>query len=152
MSVRIRAAKLSDLDSLVQIEGEAFSPAKYPLTSRSQFRYFLTRAVNVELFVATGGKDVVGYILLFYRVNSAWGRLYSIAVQPQFQGGEVGKRLFEFAEQRARMRKLRGMLLEIRADNRKHLRRYQQLGYQLVSTVPDYYPDGFAALKLRKEL
>ncbi|QDU81253.1 ribosomal-protein-alanine N-acetyltransferase [Polystyrenella longa] len=151
-TLTLRAARINDLDDLLQIESESFSTESYPLTSRRQFRYLLTKAKNVELFVACLDKNVVGYGLLFFRKNSFWGRLYSISVRPEYQGGAVGKQLFERAEQRIRKRKQKGMLLEIRADNQKHLKRYLGLGYQLIDTIPDYYPDGSAALKLRKEL
>ncbi|MAT14076.1 MAG: hypothetical protein CMJ46_02260 [Planctomyces sp.] len=152
MAVGIRPANLSDLDALLEIEEYAFSPEKYPLTSRRQFRSILNGITNAELYVATEKGVVCGYVLLYYRANSRWGRMYSIAVHPDFQGGRVGKLLFETAEKRIRERHLTGLSLEIRADNHRHRERYTGLGYQLVEQLADYYPDGTAALKFRREL
>ncbi|MEZ6047487.1 MAG: GNAT family N-acetyltransferase [Planctomycetaceae bacterium] len=150
MTVAIRAANLSDLESLQRIETAAFSSEKYPLTSQAQFQRLLNKAKNIELFVATRRSEVVGYILLFYRSNSQWGRLYSIAVHPDSQGSDVGKRLFDFAEQRILKRKLKGLTLEIREDNQRHFERYLKRGYVQVAEVSDYYPDGAAAIKRAK--
>lgn len=147
--VKLRQAGLADLDALCAVEKESFDPLHYPLTTRRQFRYLLSKG-NCEIWVAVRQDKICGMVVLFFRKNTYVGRLYSIVVHPDFQGGLIGKALFEASEAVIKAKGLKGMVLEIRGDNARHLVRYQKLGYVAVDILPDYYPDGMAAIKLRK--
>lgn len=147
--VMIRKASIDDVEVIDAIEKKVFDTACYDLTSKMQYRYLLTKG-NAEIWLAEHCGTICGAIVLFFKRNSAWGRLYSIAVLPEFQGKEIGKNLFEQAEHRIKQRRLKGMTLEVRKDNRKHIERYTKLGYQPYYEVVDYYPDGESCLKMKK--
>ncbi|MFN3700751.1 MAG: GNAT family N-acetyltransferase [Alphaproteobacteria bacterium] len=145
----IRRADLSDIDQLCHIENQVFDERLYHQTPRRQIRYQLS-SKTVEIWIAYSNGQILGAMSLFFKRNSQFCRLYSIAVLPEYQGGEIGKKLFEFAEIRAAKKKLKGMMLEIRSDNTRHLERYKKLGYEEIYRVPDYYPDGMPCIKLKK--
>jgi len=152
MKISVRAATLKDLDELVRIEQAAFDPQKYPVTSRRQFYYLLTKGVG-EIWTSIDARGrITGHIVLFFSKRWRVGRLYSIAVDPEFQGGNIGKALFAAAEKRCIEKGLEGILLEIRSDNGQHKNRYIQAGYKVLSLLPEYYPDGSSGLKMGKGL
>lgn len=150
MTVTIRLATLDDLPALDRVERETFSPALYHRLSKRQYRYLLTKG-NCEIWVASTNGTLCGAAILFYRKNSAYGRLYSIAVTPDAQGGDVGKALLTRAEDSIKQRGLKGIIQEIRADNARLKDRYTRLGYTITGTQADYYPDGASCLKLKKD-
>lgn len=147
--LNIRLATLADLDGLCAVEQAAFDPAHYPLTSRRMFRHMLTKG-NVDILIACEGKRVVGSAVIFYRSTSKFGRFYSLAVHPEFQGQSVGRMLFEGVEKHIAKRKFKGILCEIRADNDKLYQRYTSIGYKPLHRLKDYYPDGSEGIKMRK--
>jgi len=149
MSLIIRLATLSDVDSLCAIEQQSFAPSLYHLTSRRQFRYLINKG-NAEIWLAELHGQACGMAVLFFKANSRFVRLYSIAVLPAFQGRDVGLALFECAQKQGLHKKLMGLSLEIRSDNKKHYDRYRALGYKDVGTVEDYYPDHSPCIKLQK--
>lgn len=151
MTVTIRRAHSRDVSTLQTIEMQAFDAAKYDLTSGRQFRYLVSKG-NAEIWLACEKDKVLGYITMLYRKNSHFGRLYSIAVLPEYQGKTVGKALFEHAEKTVLKHKAKGMLLEIREDNTRALNRYLGLGYNVTGRVADYYPDHSACVKMKKVL
>lgn len=149
MSVTFRRAIIQDLDTLVKMEGASFSPEQYHHTSRRGFRYLIQKG-NAEIWLADMGGVICGSIVMFYRKNSKFGRMYSINVLPEYQGGAIGKALFEKAEQACKNMGLRGMTLEIRSDNLRHLERYKNNGYARYKEVDNYYPDKQSCIKLRR--
>jgi ribosomal protein S18 acetylase RimI-like enzyme len=151
MALSITPARTTDLDRLVAVEGAAFDPALYLLMSRRQFAAHLASPRALILVARDSGAGAVGYALCFRRRGTGWLRLYSLAVDPAFQGGRVGAELFRAVEDAARREGL-GVQLEIRADNRKLLDRYLGLGYSRYRDVADYYPDGAGCIKLKREM
>jgi ribosomal protein S18 acetylase RimI-like enzyme len=151
----IRKAKPEDVDALVEIETLAFPPEKYAgmTMSRRSFAEHVRSGRN-ELLVAVDKTTgvVAGYSLGFVRDDSPYIRFYSIAVRPDHEGRGAGRLLFSGIEDAARKRKLKGVRLEIRADNTRLQNRYERGGYVIFRTVKDYYPDGVAALRLYKDI
>lgn len=145
----IRPAIINDATALAALEQDAFDPDFYHLMRKSQFSRLIKKG-NADILVAEDNGKLVGMVIILYRRLSKLGRMYSIAVHPDFQGRDIGRRLFEAMENRLKEKQLRGALLEIRADNTDHLERYQNLGYLLIRILPDYYPDGCSGLKLEK--
>lgn len=89
----IKQASLKDLESLVSIENQCFDHTKYPLMSKVSFKNLLLKG-NALIKIACIGKIVCGMSVIFFRKNSYYGRLYSIAVLPDYQGKDLGKKLF----------------------------------------------------------
>lgn len=150
MSLRFRLANINDIEELVKVEQCCFNTKKYHLSSKTNFRHMLTKG-NSEILICQINKQICGMAVIFYRISSAYGRLYSIAVLPKFQGKDIGKKLFQRTIEFIKKRKLKGMLLEIRADNIRHKERYLKLGFEEIKKLKNYYPDNSEAIKLKLE-
>ena len=112
----IREANLNDLDELVRLEQRGFSvPDQF---SREQLRYLLSRA-NATTFVIEEVGKIMGAAIILWRRNSYTGRMYSLVVDPSFQGQGLGRRLMRTCEESAIRRGCRQLSLEVRADNER---------------------------------
>jgi ribosomal protein S18 acetylase RimI-like enzyme len=151
----IRKARPEDVDALVEIETLAFPPEKYAgmTMSRRSFAEHVARSQNETLVAVDKESGVVaGYAMGFVRKDSPYLRFYSIAVRPDHEGRGAGRLLFSGMEDAAKARRLKGVRLEIRADNTRLQARYERGGYRVFESVKDYYPDGVAALRLFRDI
>lgn len=144
--MQIRAARLADLDALVELENSSFSTDHL---SRRQFRYHLQKPDGRVRVVARDG-EILAYLLLLRRGTT--GRIYSIAVSAKAQGQGLGRALCTDAERVARDQGLERLRLEVRVDNQPALRLYQSLGYREIAKLPRYYADGQDGLRWEKSL
>ena len=146
--IRLRRARLADLDALVALEIRAF---RVDIVTRRSFRRFLT-VPSADVIAAEWQGELAGYALVLFRPNTPIARLYSIAVAPQFAGNGIGPALLDAAEKAARKRGRTVMRLEVHIRNTRAIRRYRHAGYQLFGHWPDYYDDGAPALRFDKDL
>lgn len=144
----LRAARAEDLSSLVALENAAFTSDRI---SRRNFRYFL-KSPTARLIVAIVGDRLAGYALVLFRAQTALARLYSIAVDADFQGAGIGRKLLQAAEEAAYDADRLFLRLEVRADNPAALGLYEKSGYRRFARVKAYYQDGEDALRLEKRL
>ncbi len=147
-AIKIRRARLSDIDCLMGLEERGFSSDRF---SRNQFRYLISRA-RATVLVVELEKRLVGQATLLWRRNIQSVRLYNIVVDPAMQGKGIGRKLMEMVEKEARKNKCLRINLEVRADNESAIGLYEKYGYYCLREVPDYYSDGMAAIKMRKDL
>ncbi len=157
MPYRIRRGRLDDAAALEEIERAAFSDPGYAGMEMSRRRFLEhLRARGNPLFVAVEGEgaaeSIRGYALGFVRKDTPYVRFVSLAIKPEDAGKGAGRLLFEAIEDYARDNGYRGVRLEIRADNDRLLSRYTGIGYRVFSTVPGYYPDGCAALRMVRDV
>lgn len=146
--IRVREACATDLPRLLDIENRVFPGDRL---NRRAFRYLLCRANAINL-VACVDATVAGYVTVLLRKNSRGARVYSLAVDPLWQGRRIGTRLLAAAESQARSAGCSFIRLEVRADNDRAIRQYVRAGYRQVGMKPGYYEDGEAALHFHKEL
>ena len=144
----IRDATLDDLDQLVEIENRCFETDRL---SRRNFRYMLTKGHAATLVDEREGQ-VCGYAMVLFSDGTSLARLYSIAVDPDWQGHAIGRVLAEAAEQIAVDEECVSMRLELRPDNVAALQLYHSLGYRQFGYVADYYEDHADAIRLEKSL
>lgn len=148
--ISIRPATMADVDRLLEIEALCFDKERYGSgQSRRSFRSAVT-APTARLAIAQYRGQATGYSLLFFRRTGPSARFYSLAVDPAFQDLGVGRVLFEdVIDCLASIGKPR-LILEIREDNDRLHRRYAQRGFKEFSRVPEYYPDGAAAVRMHQ--
>lgn len=141
---RLRAARATDLPALLALE------ARFPgdRLSARQFRHHLGNP-RACLRVAIAGR-LVGYHLVLFRSGSAWGRLYSLAVDEAARGRGLGRRLLADAERQAWAAGCRGLRLEVRQDNVAAVALYEAAGYRRQAALPAYYQDGGAGWRYQK--
>uniref|UniRef100_UPI003784F276 GNAT family N-acetyltransferase n=1 Tax=Methylocella sp. TaxID=1978226 RepID=UPI003784F276 len=87
-----------------------------------------------------------------FRSTSRKARLYSIALDPAAHGRGYGRLLLAASEEAARARGARTLRLEVRDDNARAIRLYEQAGYGAFGRYEDYYEDGGGAIRFEKPL
>jgi ribosomal protein S18 acetylase RimI-like enzyme len=147
-NLKIRRARPSDADRLAQLEEEIFPSDRM---SRRSFAA-LSKRPSARVLVAWHGRDIAGYAILLTRCGIRSARLYSLAVVPAAAGRGVGRRLLSEVEAAAVRRCARHLRLEVRANNRRAIRLYEETGYRLIGRRPDYYSDGMTALLYARDL
>ncbi len=146
MSLEIRLARLSDLDVLVAIEEAGFEADRL---SRTGYRRLINRS-SAAVLIAEDKGAVAGSAVVLFRALSRKARLYSIAAAPGFKG--VGRALLDGAEKLARRRGASAVQLEVREDNLRAIRLYENSGYRLFGRKLHYYAGGATALRFAKPL
>jgi ribosomal protein S18 acetylase RimI-like enzyme len=144
----IRAAALTDLDSLLALEADSFGSDR--LSARS-FRHFL-KAPTAACRVGEAGGHVVAYALTMFRKGSRVARIYSIAVAEEARGRGLAAALLADAERIGVARGAERISLEVRGDNPAAIRLYERHGYAFKGIYPDYYEDGADARRYEKRL
>jgi len=150
--VVLRRAVPSDIPALLAIEQRCFVTDRL---SRRSFHYLLTRANAVALVeerVENGAGAIAGYALVLFHAGTSLARLYSFAVDPDFRGRGVGRRLLAAAEREARAHDCLYVRLEVRRDNAGAIALYKSVGYRAFGVYDDYYEDHMEALRLEKWL
>ena len=144
----IREAVYSDLNALLDMENRSFQGDKL---SRRSIAHLLKKGNATTLIDVENGRPR-GYALVLFNKGTSLARLYSIVVHPDFRGTGLGLKLLEAAEKDALENDCVAMRLEVRKDNTTAVRLYQEHGYRLFDTVPDYYDDHAEALRFEKSL
>ena len=144
----IRTATLDDLESLITIEKRAFELDRF---SRRTFRYLLSKANSVTLIDEEDGL-AAGYAMLLFNTGTSLARLYSLAVDPKWQGKGIGRALMQATEEHAINQGCIAMRLEVRTDGTSARALYESQGYRQIGSVDNYYEDGMQALRYEKRL
>ena len=144
----IRDGTLADLGALAGIEARSFASDR--LSPRSLRRFLSAGTARVRVACLAGA--VVGYHLILLRSGSGIARLYSIAVEKRARGEGVGGRLLADAERLARKLGKSALRLEVREDNPRAIRLYEQRDYSRIGMVRQYYADKATALRYEKRL
>lgn len=148
MPAEIRKARASDVDDLAAIEKAVFASDRI---SRRSFRQLIERE-TAEMLVAESDSRIAGYAVVLFRKGSGVARLYSIAIGPFFGGIGIGRQLLAAAEEAAFEHDRMLLRLEVREDNLRAIRIYEQGGYRKIGREPGYYEDGATALRYEKTL
>jgi len=143
----IRLASSFDLDELIRLEKAGFDK---DLFTDDQIEYLLTRA-HSTVFMAESDGAIAGAAYMLWRTSLPIGRLYNIVVNPVFRGKGIGRALMEECELESARRGCNRMLLEVRSDNSSAIAFYKKYGYTAIDSLPDYYEDGMAGIKMRKD-
>lgn len=144
----LRRATLQDLDSIVRIENRCFDADR---VSRIRMRYLLLKA-NSEIWLDEDADAVRGYVMLLYSKRLSLARIYSLAVDPDYQRQGVAARLVEQAEAAARARACSALRLEIRVDNLPSQNLFKRMGYQELARLSAYYTNRVDGIRFEKLL
>ena len=154
-----RAASQDDLENILAIENSCFHEEAF---SRRQMAYLISQAKGI-FYVATidgengkdgkgsdGGKDdeMAGYISMVTSNLHNTGRIYSIAVAPQYRDHGVARTLLDRALEYAKGIGLRAIFLEVRVENSAAISLYKKYGFSERTIKKDYYGPGGDALSM----
>ncbi len=99
---------------------------------------------------ATLGKSVVGFILS--RLVAGEAEILSVAIAPARRGRGLARSLLDLHMRRLAGLGARTIFLEVDANNAPARALYERAGFYEVGQRRGYYPDGAAALILRRDL
>jgi ribosomal protein S18 acetylase RimI-like enzyme len=144
-------ASPSDIDALVGLENRTFDD--YVALGRRQFRYLLNCPRATTHIVRHDGIIVAAAVLLRRKTRSGTtGRLYSIAVEPQFRGKGIGKTLLLECLDVLRRDSVSACGLEVDDDNKAAIALYENVGFKKVRILPHYYGQSKHGWKMKLNL
>ncbi|MEM4234256.1 MAG: ribosomal protein S18-alanine N-acetyltransferase [Candidatus Methanomethylicaceae archaeon] len=138
-SAEVRDATLNDLNEIYAIEKESFSDP-YPKPLLKAFFYH----PGAYIVAVVRGK-VVGYAIGIIRFRSL-GHIISIAVEKDFRGKGIGKKLLHELIKRLSGMGAKKIRIEVRESNEIAINLYKKTGFTTKEKIFRYYPDGEAAL------
>jgi ribosomal-protein-alanine N-acetyltransferase len=134
VALEIRSLELADLDSIEQIEQQAY-PTPW---SRSMFASEIAKPTSICIG-AFEGNGLVGYVINSRYVD-AW-HVMNVAVHPEHQRRGVARALLEQLFTLTRDDERRGYTLEVRVSNEGAIKLYEQLGFSSRGIRRGYYTD-----------
>lgn len=143
-----RSAMVKDIPRLAKIEETCFESDR--LSRRSFHR--LIKNGHAKFICLVVEKTIAGYGLLFFRRGTSLARLYSLAIDPEYQGLGFSRLLMDELEKKASEASKSSIRLEVRADNYGAIQLYDRLGYKRFKVKLDYYEDHTKALCYEKRL
>ena len=143
-----RPASMADLPELLRLEAMSFSADR---VSRRSFARWLGKPNNATMVLDHPDQpdQLVGYGLVLFHVRGRVARIYSLAVDPDWRGLGLGRRLLSTCLDQARQRGYTEMRLEVSADNHSALQLYLNAGFQIFGRRTGYYQNGSDAIRLR---
>jgi len=158
MAVKIRGIQTTDKTRILEVvkETKAFVPEEVEVAEEVIDDYFKDpEGSGYNFYIAEYDGQVAGYICYgpTPMTRGTWD-MYWAAVTPKLHGQGIGGTLFKMAEQDIRRRGGRMILIETSSNPHYKAARslYLTLGYEHVSTIPDFYDPGDNAETFRKVL
>lgn len=105
-----------------------------------------------EDFGGAGSGELLGNAIALFRQGARSAHLYSLTVDPRYQGRGVGRLLLSRIEEACRARGISRLLLEVRSDNERAIGLYRTAGFAEVGRRAGYYADGQEALSMERRL
>jgi ribosomal-protein-alanine N-acetyltransferase len=135
-TVELRRLTLSDLEDIEYVERRAYRTG----WSRSMFAGELAKASShcTGAWDADSGR-LVGYLIVSRYVD-AW-HIMNLAVDPDYRGLGIARRLLEELFALTEHERLRGYTLEVRVSNERAIRIYEAAGFTISGVRRGYYTD-----------
>ena len=143
--VLVRQGRPEDLERILEIERASFSFPYGP----SVFLHYLYRGEGRILVAETQG-EVIGYVIVDIRLNRM-GLIVSIATDPEHRRKGVGSLLIVRALGSLRTI-AKEVQLQVAVTNEAAQRFYMKHGFEIVSILRAYYPNGEDAFLMRRRL
>lgn len=136
----IKKAKKENLKDLYDLEKKVFHDDPFALT-KSAFRYHILKN---NLYIFEKDEKIVGYILWLERKN--YFRLYSLAIDINFQGLGIASKLLEYSFEKLRNK---NFSLEVKIKNIKAIKLYEKYEFKVKKVLKDYYEDSDGYLMIK---
>ncbi|MGE5373348.1 MAG: ribosomal protein S18-alanine N-acetyltransferase [Phycisphaerales bacterium] len=144
-AVIIRRFKPEDLPDALELDRAVFGGY-----DPSIFRAFYEYHPRTTL-VADRLGNVVGFVLGFKHTPME-GRVFWLAVKPEYQKVGIGRRLLTTLLRTFKLMGAVGATLEVRISNRNAQALYTSMGFEMTGIFPGYYSDGEAAIIMKRRL
>ena len=146
--IRLRNYIAADLGRLLALDKACFD--QEIAYGEGEMRAYLSHSGAICV-VAEKGKEVAGFILL-HRLKRATGHVITIDIAPAFRRHGLGRRLMQVGEEQLLEEGYRQVFLEVAVNNLGAITFYRGLGYQVLRTLPRYYPGALDGLLMGKRL
>ena len=152
----LRPARLTDLSSLLTIEhtcfplGIAFNPPQIRRLLRNDRAHCIVAVDQGDNTKNRIAGWAVGLIRQNHHHPSA--RLYTLAIDPDYQGQGLGRLLTNRLLRTFKRQKVQHVYLEVRTKNDRAIALYHAMGFTKVRELPGYYEDGADGLRMRLTL
>lgn len=133
----IRRASLADLEVIAKMESDLFGGEAW---SKRMVADELTAEYRAYFALTDDHNQVIGYAGLF--APGTEGDVQTIAVHPTHQGQGYGRQLLNVLIDEARLRGVRELFLEVRADNEIAHGLYRSVGFEVIGERSNYYQPG----------
>jgi len=155
LSVSFRKAAQRDIKPMAKVFQRAFADTR-ELSDEAAVDYLnqARHSRNQQLVVAKdkNGK-IAGFVMTdtdSFEDNSLY--VAQVAVDPDFQGYGIGRKLMKQAEDIAIKQGFNAVALHVRKDNGKAINLYKSLGYKKIGSEWWYYSDGTTGIEMLKSL
>ena len=138
---RIREMEIDDLGQVYHLGEKLFTSSEFPVLYRTWDPFEVTDAFNSDpeyCMVAEAEDRIIGFILgtTIQKEGTAWkryGYVMWIGVEEDFQGKDLGFRLYRKLEEKYQEDGIRMILADTEADNRKAIAFFNNVGFSLTS-------------------
>lgn len=148
VSFSLRPAVEGDLQALLDIEQRCFATDRL---NRRSFRHWINSDHGI-LLVLQVEQTIAGYGLVWCHRGTRLARLYSLAIDPAWQGRGLSHPLLDKLEQTTAELGYLFMRLEVSKRNDTVIQLYQKRGYRVFGEYHDYYDDHGDALRMQKTI
>lgn len=144
--IELRDAVVEDVPELVALEQVCFQ-SEAETFNRRQIRALVGPGTSARVVVACREERIIGWSAGLVRRHKSrrTGRIYNVAVHPDFRGRGIGRRLLRQAVDSFTDDGIQSVYLEVRDDNEVAIRLYRSLGFADHHLLPDYYGPGVHA-------
>ncbi len=147
----IRLAVKDDLTATVDLEKACFT-SDLSLKKR-QLQYLQQRKSAVFLVAENAGKVVgEGIALVRQHKGHTSGRIYSLAVDKDHRGKQIGRKLLSAMVEQLTARGVKRIYLEVEQSNTKAVALYERNGFRCIGKLPNYYAQGADGLHMMLDL
>ncbi len=148
LTVNIRPADEGDLPGLLKIEEDCFGSEKF---NAETVHAFVMRD-DTFVLVAFDGSEIVGSAMCMVSELDLHGKIASIAVLKQRRGSGIGAALLDECERVFRSQGLVRYSLEVEASNKLAIALYASRGYEVKTSIQDFYGSGRHAFYMEKKV
>jgi ribosomal protein S18 acetylase RimI-like enzyme len=146
--VIVRAADEWDMERLLEIEQECFGTEKF---NAETVRAFVVRD-DAFVLLAIDKDEIVGSAMCMVSDLGREGKIASIAVLKRCRGGGVGSALLDECERVFLSHGLTKYTLEVDVMNKPALSLYSSRGYEVKTSIQDFYGVGRPAYIMEKNI
>ncbi len=141
-----RSARVEDIPAVAALEADVFSDP-WP---QHLYLQEVGQPLRFQRVVYTEAGYLAGYLFACWQLDEL--HVLKVATHPLHEGRGVATALMDEARAEAARSAARALILEVRPSNRRALRLYRHLGYNVLGRRPRYYADGEDALVMSLSL
>ena len=148
---QLAALAPQDLDEILAIDRSAFKRPWHRKSFLEELGRIDAYSYGVRTRLANQCSGIIAYV--FVRILLTEMHILRIAVASDFQTRGVATRLLQQCFKLAKQKSAISVFIEVRPTNKSAITLYQKLGFQLLGTRTNYYPEtGEDALVMVKNL